>query len=221
MSRLSNGRLQQMKTEILTDLYKTTQTRLADRAVEIAKNSRQHWISQYEPVLQQLPDELIAKTVSYIVAIKYPWGRTFTPTDLHTSHIPRFADGAWENLDYIQENWEFKSPKAIVNPITFNTYGNTAPEPQELHPNVHKDAETLCKEKIKLLKETARMQNYLDDLTNKNKTHKQLREVLPSSFHRYIPPETVRQKAVKKEARHVEVPDFLGERQTINLLEDN
>ena len=65
------------------------------------------------------------------------------------------------------------------------------------------------------------MQNYLQDLTAKNRTHKQLREVLPSSFHRYLPAETVKRKAIKKEARHVEVPDFLGERQTINLLEDN
>ena len=221
MSRLSNGRLQQMKTEIMTDLYKTTELRLADRAVELAKNSRQHWISQYEPILRQLPDELIAKTVSYTVDIKYPWNRTFTETDLNTLHRPRFADGAWENIDYIQESWEFRSSKAIVNPITFNTYGNTVPEPQELHPNVYEDAETLCKEKIKLLRETARMQNYLDDLTNKNKTHKQLKEVLPTSFHRYLPAETIKRKAMKKEARHVDVPDFLGERQTINLLEDN
>ena len=65
------------------------------------------------------------------------------------------------------------------------------------------------------------MQNYLDDLTNKNKTHKQLKEVLPTSFHRYLPAETIKRKAMKKEARHVDVPDFLGERQTINLLEDN
>ena len=83
------------------------------------------------------------------------------------------------------------------------------------------DAEKLCKEKITLIREKSRMQNYLQDLTTKNRTHKQLREVLPSNLHRYLPPETVRSKSVKKEARHVEAPDFLGERQTINLLEDN
>ena len=65
------------------------------------------------------------------------------------------------------------------------------------------------------------MQNNLDDLTSKNRTHKQLREVLPTSFHRYLPAETIKRKAMKKEARHVDVPNFLGERQTINLLEDN
>ena len=65
MSRISDGRLEQMKQEIMKDLYTDTEKRLADRAVEIAKNSRQHWINQYEPLLDQLPDALIAKYPSY------------------------------------------------------------------------------------------------------------------------------------------------------------
>lgn len=220
MSQISNGNLQQMRSQILTDLYQTTIKRLSDRAVEIAKNSRQCWINQYEPALQQLPDELIAKTMNYIVTIQYPWDREFSAKDLHTSNIPSFTDGAWENIDYIQETWQFTSSKPTANPCSFNSYGSTTAEPQQLHPDMYKDAEILCKEKIKLLQENARMRNYLDNIISKNKTHKQLREVLPSSLHRYLPPETIKRKAIKKEARHVETPNFLGERQTTNLLED-
>jgi hypothetical protein len=221
MSRISDGRLMQMRQEILKDLYTATEKRLADRAVEIAKNNRQHWIGQYEPILNQLPDGLIAKYPSYHVNIQYPWDRTFSKGDLKTSQVPRFADDAWENIDYIQEKWQITFPIPIANPVNENNSGYTEAETQELHSEMYEDAEKLCKEKITLIREKSRMQNYLQDLTTKNRTHKQLREVLPSNLHRYLPPETVRSKSVKKEARHVEVPDFLGERQTINLLEDN
>ena len=221
MSRISDGRLGQMRQEILKDLYTATEKRLADRAVEIAKNNRQHWIGQYEPILNQLPDGLIAKYPSYHVNIQYPWDRTFSKGDLKTSQVPRFADDAWENIDYIQEKWQITFPVPIANPVNENNSGYTEAETQELHSEMYEDAEKLCKEKITLIREKSRMQNYLQDLTTKNRTHKQLREVLPSNLHRYLPPETVRSKSVKKEARHVEAPDFLGERQTINLLEDN
>ena len=221
MSRISDGRLMQMRAEILKDLYTATEKRLADRAVEIAKNNRQHWIGQYEPILNQLPDGLIAKYPSYHVNIQYPWDRTFNKGDLMTSQVPRFADDAWENIDYIQEKWQITFPIPIANPVNENNSGYTEAETQELHSEMYEDAEKLCKEKITLIREKSRMQNYLQDLTTKNRTHKQLREVLPSNLHRYLPPETVRSKSVKKEARHVEAPDFLGERQTINLLEDN
>ena len=221
MSRISDGRLMQMRAEILKDLYTATEKRLADRAVEIAKNNRQHWIGQYEPILNQLPDGLIAKYPSYHVNIQYPWDRTFSKGDLKTSQVPRFADDAWENIDYIQEKWQITFPVPIANPVNENNSGYTEAETQELHSEMYEDAEKLCKEKITLIREKSLMQNYLQDLTTKNRTHKQLREVLPSNLHRYLPPETVRSKSVKKEARHVEVPDFLGERQTNNLLEDN
>ena len=228
MSRIGSASLEQMKQKIITDLYATTEKRIKDGTFEIAKKSRQCWISQYEPILNQLPDDLIAKCEDYYVNIQYPWDRKFSKEDLNTSHLPRFTintldslKSTWENIDYIQEKWLFKSPTPINNPLIFGGYGNTNTEPQQLHSDIYEDAENLCKEKIKLLREKARMHNYLNTIISKNKTHKQLREVLPSSFHRYLPAETVRQKSAKKEARHVEVPDFLGERQTINLLEDN
>jgi|21_taG_2_1085346.scaffolds.fasta_scaffold03242_10 hypothetical protein len=221
MSRISEGSLQQMKSKILQDLYQTTEKRLTDRATKIAHDSRECWIAQYQPLLDQLPDELIAKHQSYTVTIKYPWNRKFSDTDLRTAHLPKFSNNDWHNLDYIQEEWGFTSPTPIANPISFNSYGGTTTEYQELHADMRKEAENLCKEKIQLLQEKSRMQNYLEITTSKNRTHKQLREVLPSSLHKYLPPETVKRKAVKKEARHVETPDFLGERQTINLLEDN
>ena len=229
MSRISDGRLEQMKQEIMKDLYTDTEKRLADRAVEVAKNSRQHWINQYEPLLDQLPDALIAKYPSYNISIQYPWDRKFSKEDQTTSHLPRFtintADAiknTWENIDYIKEKWQFTSPVPIANPVTVNSAGYTEAETQmEVHSDMYEDVEKLCKEKLKLIREKVRMHNYLNTLVSKNRTHKQLREVLPSSFQRYLPPETVKRKAIKKEARHVEVPDFLGERQTINLLEDN
>ena len=228
MSRISDVRLDAMKQEIMKDLYTATEKRLADRAVEIAKNARQHWINQYKPMLDQLPDELIAQYPSYNISIQYPWDKKFSKFDQTTSHLPRFtintADSiknTWENIDYIKENWQFTSPIPIANPVTVNSAGYTEAKTQELHPDMYKDVENLCKEKIKFIREKVRMHNYLNTLASKNRTHKQLREVLPSSFQRYLPPETVKRKAIKKEARHVEAPDFLGERQTINLLEDN
>ena len=114
MSRISDGRLGDMRQEILKDLYKATEKRLADRAVEIAKNNRQCWLGPYEPLLNQLPDSLIAKYPSYHVNIQYPWDRTFSKEDLQTSQVPRFADNAWENIDYIQEKWQYRSRNSTI-----------------------------------------------------------------------------------------------------------
>ena len=221
MSRISQGSLDSMKNDILRDLYQATEKRLRDRATKIAHDSRECWIAQYQPLLDQIPDELIAKHQSYHIEIKYPWHREFNEKDLKTDNLPRFSTTDWHNLDYIQEMWGFTSPIPIANPITFNSYGGTTAEHQELHIDMRQEAENLCKEKIQFLQEKSRMHNYLEITTSKNRTHKQLREVLPSSLHKYIPPEPVKRKATRKEARHVEAPDFLGERQTINLLEDN
>ena len=221
MSRISQGSLVSMKSDILRDLYQATEKRLADRAKKIAQDSRGCWIAQYQPLLAQLPDELIAKHQSYHIEIKYPWNREFSDEDLKTEHLPNFSSIEWHYLDYIQEVWRFQSPTPIVNPVIFNKYNSTTTEYQELHIDMRQEAEDLCKEKIQFLQEKSRMQNYIEITTNKNRTHKQLREVLPSSLHKYIPPEPVKRKATRKEARHVEAPDFLGERQIINLLEDS
>lgn len=221
MSKISSSNLERMKDQILRDLYGAFDKQLADRAKEIAKNSRQCWLSPYQDALDQLPDELIAKHTNYTVEVHYPWDRTITNEDAHTGHFPRYTDEKWENLDHIKEDWGFMSPTPIANPLIFSSYGSTTSELQKLHPDVLQDAEILCKDKIQLLQEKAKMQKYLHDLTNKNTTHKQLREVLPASLHKYLPPEAAKKKAVKKEARQVETPEFLGERQTINLLEDN
>ena len=221
MSRISERNLRQMKNKILQDLYQTTEKKLADKATKIAKDSRECWIAQYQPLLAQLPDELITKHESYYIEIKYPWNREFNDTDLKTGYLPDVSNTKWDNLDYIQEVWKFRSPTPITNPVSFTGYGSAVAEYQELHSDMRQKAEDLCKEKIEFIREKSRMQNYLDITISKNKTHKQLKEVLPSSLHKYLPPETIRKKAIKKEARHVETPDFLGERQTINLLEGN
>ena len=221
MSKISSHKLERMKDQILVDLYEALERQLTERTVEIAKNSRQCWISPYQTALDQLPDDLIAKHTSYRVEVNYPWDRTITKEDIHTGHLPKYTDENWDNLDHIREDWGFMSPTPIANPLIFNNYGSTTIELQKLHPDVLQDAEILCKEKIQLLKEKAKMQKYLHDLTNKNTTHKQLREVLPASLHKYLPPETVKKKTIKKEARQVETPEFLGERQTTNLLENN
>ena len=221
MSKISSSNLDRMKDQILKDLYGAFDKQIEDRATEIAKNSRQCWLKPYQDALDQLPDELIAKHPTYRVEVRYPWDRTITNEHEHTGHFPRYADDKCENLDHIREDWGFTSPTPIPNPLIFNNYGSTNAELQTLHPDVLEDAEVLCKDKINIIKEKARMQTYLHGVTRKNTTHKQLREVLPASLHKYLPPEAAKKKSIKKEARQIETPKFLGERQTINLLEDN
>ena len=196
MSRISQGSLEQIKHKILAELYQAAEKGLRDRATKIAHDSRECWLAPYQSLLEQLPDELIAKHQSYSVEIKYPWHREFSNTDLKTEHLPNFSSVDWHHLDYIQEVWGFTSPIPIANPIVFNNYGGVSSEIHELHADMRKEAESVCEERIKFLQEKSRMQNYLEITISKNNTHKQLREVFPYSLHKYLPPEPVKRKAV-------------------------
>jgi len=219
MSRISEGKLRSMKNTILTDLYAKELGNLHEETVNIAKKSRIHWFAEFQDSLDNIPDNLITQYSTYHIHINYPWGREKTKLDQNTR--------AGGDFDYINEEWVYTAPDGggyssmIKNPVKYNKWGQDGAAVQELAEELKDEAEGLCKKIIKHRQEKAKMEAYLEDVIDKNRTHKQLREVLSSSLHKYLPQETVKRKAIKKEARHVETPDFLGERQTINLLEDN
>ena len=215
MSRISEGRLRSMKSTILQDLYAKELANLHEETVNIAKKSRIYWFAEFQDSLDSIPDNLITQYSTYHVHINYPWDREKTKLDQTTR--------AGGDFDYINEECGYTAADSsmIRNPVKYSSYGSPGPDVQELAKELKDEAESLCKKIIKHRQEKAKMEAYLEDVIDKNKTHKQLKEVLSSSLHKYLPQETAKRKAIKKEARHVETPDFLGERQTINLLEDN
>ena len=215
MSRISEGRLRSMKSTILQDLYAKELANLHEETVNIAKKSRIYWFAEFQDRLDSIPDNLITQYSTYHVHINYPWDREKTKLDQNTR--------AGGDFDYINEEWVYTAADSsmIRNPVKYSSYGSPGPDVQELAKELKDEAESLCKKIIKHRQEKAKMEAYLEDVIDKNKTHKQLKEVLSSSLHKYLPQETAKRKAIKKEARHVETPDFLGERHTINLLEDN
>jgi len=204
-----------MKSTILQDLYAKELANLHEETVNIAKKSRIHWFAEFQDSLDNIPDSLITKYSTYHVHINYPWGREKTKLDQNTR--------AGGDFDYINEEWVYAAANnsMINNPVKYNGWRSPEAAVQELAEELKDEAEGLCKKIIKHRQEKAKMEAYLEDVINKNKTHKQLKEVLSSSLHKYLPPEPIKRKSIKKEARQVETPDFLGERQTINLLEDN
>jgi len=221
MSRISASTIEQIKRDILRDLYSSTQKRFDLQAIELAKASRACWLLPYQPILDKLPKSLITVNTRYTVKVNYPWDRVPTEKDISTDHVPKYTDGPeYSDINYINSRWSFTSPTPIINPITIGNYGHVEPEEQQIHKDVQKEAGELCDQQIKLIREYINMQNYLEETTKKNNTHKQLEAIWHSSLHKYLPAKVVKSKTTKKEQEHIKAPDFLEERLTTNLLED-
>ena len=78
------------------------------------------------------------------------------------------------------------------------------------------------KKNLKLRKEKGELERYLYETTKNNTGSKQLKKVWPEHLHKYLPAEPVKiGKKVKPVIQNPDVPTFLKERLTTNLLEDN
>jgi hypothetical protein len=193
--------LQQMKNKILTDLYGTEQKKIDERKTEIAKRNRNLWLNQYQYLLNQLPESMITTHTDYHLSIKY---------------------SSPDNTDLlIDENWVFKSPDPIINPVNQGTYG-TSPHKNSLHEELKPTTDILCKDILKLQKERSEMSEYLTKSFQDHKGSIGLRELWDESLHKYLPTEPIKTSKKDKKIKINPIsPTFLKTRMTTNLLEDN
>lgn len=227
MARITNEEVNIMKREILNDLYLKTDKDLEIRKKQLTAKNRELYLKTYKEVISKLPQNLLNFEDKYRIDISYPWNRVSEDSDQTTSHSNsrnwRYLNHEKDaQVNYIKETWEIDLKDRPVSP-KYRVYdiNGTWTDRTEIEPELKKEAEEICEESIALINERAKMGLYLEEVLGSNRTHKRLREALPSSLQKYIPVETKSNKSKGVGSVEVAKPDFLDERLTTNLLEDN
>ena len=214
MARLTNKEVDNMKKKIMDDLYSKIQIDLDQRKKKLVTKNRDVFFKKHQPYIDKLPENIFQKTYKYRLNISYPWDRVEGNNDRDTACC---NFDWWQNyeedakLNYINEKWEINFKDREIN---VGDYDN-------LDPDLKEEAGKICKDLLNLIREKANMGLYLEKSIESNRTHKKLRGVWPSSLQKYIPIEPKIGRSKNTEAVKVDTPNFLNERLTINLLEDN
>jgi len=224
MARITNREVENMQQGIIDDLYLKTAEDLNKRKEELVAKNRQMLLEKYQPYIDKLPKNMLNKKYTYQLDINYPWDRIKQEDDRNTSNYTKIGvynqhkylmtrwgtDKSLSELEYINETWEINFKLPEINPAD-----------DELNPDLEEEAGELCKDLLNFIKEKVKMEHYLKESIGKNRTHKKLRDIWPSSLQKYIPVESKTTRGKNTEAVEVNAPNFLNERLTTNLLEDN
>jgi hypothetical protein len=204
--RIGSYDLQQIRGKIVGDIYKALEDVIEKRKIRIAQQNRDFWLEPFKHLIDQLPAEIITRCKEYYVRVKY------TPPE-------RF--GIISDIG-IDEKWAYRTDSPVVNPIDGSSTGYGYATENTLHPKLQDAAYKLCDDILKLKKERTELEQYLYKTTKNNQGSIKLRKVWPEHLHKYLPAEPIKiGKKAKPIIQNPDVPTFLKERLTTNLLEDN
>ena len=206
--RIGDYEIRNIRGKITDGLYRKREDELNVRKTAIAKRNRELQLAPIQHLLSQLPVNMISHADEYVVRIKY------TPEKDKTKVL-------------VDEKWEYKTDTPVINPqkVSNSHYQNTPDN--ELEEELKEDTVKLCEDIISLRSEKEAMTEYLVETTTKYTGSLQLRKVWKDHpmLLKHLPAEPVkvkRPKPVKKvSVPDREVPTFLKNRMTTNLLEDN
>ena len=206
--RIGDYEIRNIRGKITDGLYRKREDELNVRKTAIAKRNRELQLAPIQHLLSQLPVNMISHADEYVVRIKY------TPEKDKTKVL-------------VDEKWEYKTDTPVINPqkVSNSHYQNTPDN--ELEEELKEDTVKLCEDIISLRSEKEAMTEYLVETTTKYTGSLQLRKVWKDHpmLLKHLPPEPVkvsRPKPAKKvSVPDREVPTFLKNRMTTNLLEDN
>ena len=202
--RIGNYDLQNIRRKIVKDIYTTLEEAINKRKERIAQQNRDFWLEPFKHLIDQLPPDMVTRCKEYYVKVKY---------------TPDYLDLMESGID---EKWEYRTDNPVINPIDGSSTGYAYAAENELNPELQTVAYQLCDDILKLRKEKAELERYLYETTKNNTGSKQLKKVWPEHLHKYLPAEPIKiGKKAKPVIQNPDVPTFLKERLTTNLLEDN
>lgn len=198
---------QNIKQNILYDLFHKRLKELEQRKQKLAEENYHLQIKEYLPIIKQLPIELVSMGKHYSISIKYqsPKGSYY---------------GKNNKLD-VDEKWYYYCKDIMYVFIQPNGYRNNYVE-QKLLPELRPKAAEICEDWLKCSKEEEKMEKYLDTVLDNVVTTKQLREIFPSALHKYIPPEPPKKNRKRniKEEITIDAPKELSRLLTEKLIEE-
>ena len=202
--RLGSYDLQQIRSKIVKDVYTTLEEAINKRKTRIAQQNRDFWLEPFKHLIDQLPPEMVTRCKEYYVKVKY---------------APDYLELLESGID---EKWEYRTDNLVVNPVDGSSTGYGYAAENTLHPELQAAAYKLCEDILKLRKEKTELEQYLYKTTKNNQGSLKLKKVWPEHLHKYLPAEPIRiGKKAKPIVQDPDVPEFLKERLTTNLLEDN
>jgi len=206
--RIGVYELGNIRNKILDELYSKREDELKIRKTAIVKENRELYLKPIQHLLDQLPIEMISHATEFIIRAKY------TPNIDKTEIL-------------LDERWEYKTSQPMINPQKISTiHYQNVPE-NILDPTLQKSVDEICNAILVLRMEKAKMRTYLVETTTKYSGSVKLRELWKDHpiFYKHLPPEPVKITKPKSEKKvsspDLEVPTFLKQRMTTNLLEDN
>ncbi len=208
MAKMGSYEIGKLKGNILDGLYRKREDDLKVRRAAIAKKNRELQLAPIQYLLDQLPTTMISHADEYVVRIRYT------------------REGGLGGV-LVDEKWDYKTDTPVINPqkVSNSHYQNTPDN--DLKEELKEKADKLCEDIIELKTEKAEMSVYLNATTSKYTGSLQLRKAWKNEpgLLRYLPAEPVkvlRPKPAKKVVvPDLEVPTFLKNRMTTNLLEDD
>ena len=217
MARLGYGELQGIKRNILADLYGSAEEALELRKTSISAQNRAYVMEPLQELINQLPENLFNKESRYHLFISYK------PVEVEDR--AQYTDDSESDQFRVNQVWESRLESSYaINPAT-NYYGNPHTQPTNLDPRLHEEAAALCEDILTLRIEKNELRKFIQDTTDKYTGSKQLREVWPTTLHRFLPaepppkPRVPRTKKEKVISPDPVAPTFIKQRLTTNLLE--
>jgi len=202
--RIGSYDLQKIRKTIVGDVYNSLEEAIKKRKARIAQQNRDFWLEPFKHLIDQLPPEMVTRCKEYYVKIKY---------------APDYLELMESGID---EKWEYRTDNPVINPIDGSSTGYAYAAESKLHPELQTVADKLCDDILKLRKEKTALEKYLYATCKNNQGSIKLKKVWPEHLHKYLPAEPVKiGKKVKPVIQNPDVPTFLKERLTTNLLEDN
>lgn len=204
--KLSNMKKHDIERKILEDLFDKRSDEISERKSKLAEENYHLQMKEYLPILNQLPKELLAHSKVYSVDIKY--------------QSPNGDNYGKNNHVDIDEVWEYRNKDPMCTFVTTQNYYSSY-STQKLLPKLRAKAAEICEDWLKYKKEKEEMRKYLETVLDKVVTTNQLREIFPSSLHKYIPesPKKDRKRNIKEEIA-IDAPKELNRLLTEKLIEE-
>ena len=193
--RISQGKMYDMRKNILSDLYGTHLKKINDdKEVFLRKNLALEY-APYKEYIAKIPDHLLNYGYRYLVRVVYK------------------KDDPINNYN---QTWEVSLNDNETAPISDKKY--------TVHPSLYAEVADIIEREQEIKKEKREMDIFISDTFDMTAGSKQIRRMWPESLHKYLPAEPVPVKRQKNSQGKVVLPTItapsqLNTRLVNNLLE--
>ena len=157
--KLGNHQRDNIRHKIMKELYGKEEDEFDKEKTEIIKKSRDLYIEKVQPIIDKLPNTLIAKQSEYTLSIKYKSPNHEKYKGLQQWVNTHYSEGYYygntvKDTYSVEEEWTHNYEKSIINPSKDGGY-NAA----------------LSKIEPELKEECAALYNQLDEARSKHETY--------------------------------------------------